>query len=66
MEYTIKLTHPLLGVPAVARVTDFFHGRDNGEISGLEVVFPDGHTAVLTFKEIAQLREVNKDGYTNS
>jgi hypothetical protein len=56
----VHLRHPLLpGCPAVAAVVDWY--RVNGRNAGLVLEFPDGHTASLTYDEIAELQEDGDD-----
>ena len=50
-----RLMHPLENVPATATQTSDWY--DNGRLAGLVLVFPGGHTASLTFKEIRASQE---------
>lgn len=50
----VALRHPLLNCPAVARPLDYY--RVGGRNIGLVLQFADGHTASMTYKEIARLQ----------
>ena len=52
--HMIELAHPILDVPATADILGFW--RENGRLLGLELHFPDGHHAFLTFQEIQELQ----------
>lgn len=54
----VALHHPLLGYPAVATQQGYYNC--NGRVVGLVLVFPDGHTASLTFGEIQALQAVGE------
>jgi hypothetical protein len=51
----ISLMHPTLHVPAVATSTNYY--RHAGRAIGLVLVFADGHTASLSYREIGELED---------
>lgn len=50
----VKLHHPINGCPAMAQPQGYYHQA--GRAVGLVLLFPDGHTASLTFAEIRNLQ----------
>lgn len=50
----VALRHPLNGCPAVATQQGYY--TRGGRVIGLVLLFPDGHTASLTFDEISELQ----------
>lgn len=55
----VQLRHPLLGCPAVAQQLDYY--RENGRNVGLVLLFPDGHTASLSYEDIRELQTEEKE-----
>lgn len=55
----IELRHPINHCPATAVQTAYYF--ENGRCAGLVLLFPDGHTASLTYAEIRELQKGEGD-----
>lgn len=55
----IHMMHPIQDVPAMAQRIGYY--MKNGRNVGYELQFPDGHTCYLTYAEIGELMEAERE-----